>query len=384
RLDTNAFALAGTGSGITLHKADGIRYLYQEVTGDFEFTTRIQRPVTSSTGHAGIAIRDSLAAHAAGLIVMQDVDGLTKTHVRPDSTGTIYQLPAFTPAFASEDASLSGYWFRLRRTGDLVRLFYSSDGAHWIQSAAKSLPLSETVLVGMAIAHDMGPGVGSVETELPVRHFRDIVLDTDLTPPVSPETVPPEATATVVETLHGKAGITVIGQWAVDGDDLVSQTFTGTLDYTFTAPADGLYRLTFEALSTSNPTASTLFPVEISVDGQFVSRVDLVLPLNEAGLAQVVTPWLLAGTHTVRLFYDNTLSYHPLRIRSLTVEQLGGSDADSNGRADWIEDRLAALNTLTAGDGALYVSPASLHGRARHRALFELTADAQPVTTYPA
>src|SRR5690606_32735652 len=85
RLDTDAFALAGTGSGITLHKADGIRYLYQEVTGDFEFTTRIQRPVTSSTGHAGIAIRDSLAAHAAGLIVMQDVDGLTKTHVRPDS-----------------------------------------------------------------------------------------------------------------------------------------------------------------------------------------------------------------------------------------------------------------------------------------------------------
>jgi hypothetical protein len=110
----------------------------------------------------------------------------------------------------------------------------------------------------------------------------------------------------------------------------------------------------------------------------------LVLPLNEEGLARILTPWLKAGTHTVRLFYDNTLSYHPLTIRSLTVEQLGGADADANGRADWIDARLQALNTLDAGSGELYASPASLDGLTRHRSLFHLTAGGQAVTVNPA
>lgn len=382
RVGPAAYALAGTGSGMTLHKADGYRFLYREVTGDFEFTTRIARPATSPTGYAGVAIRASLDPHATGMTLLQDVDGLNRTFVR--IPGHIYQLPSFTPPFASEATSLSGYWFRLRRTGDLVRLYYSADGAHWVQSAAKTLPLPDACFVGMAIAHDMGPGVGSTETEVPVRRFRNVSLVTDLSPPASPETVPPDATVTPIATINGNAGVSVIGQWSADANGIVSQTFTGTLDYTFTVPADGLYRLTFTANSPSNPTTNTLFPVVISVDGQFVARVDLVLPVGEDGLARVITPWLTAGTHTVRLFYDNTLSYRPLRIRSLDVELLGGLDADGNGRADWIEARLQELNALNAGDGELYVSPASLSGLARHRSLFALAADGLPVAVNPA
>lgn len=384
RVDTDAFQITGGGSGLAIHKSDNFRFLYREVSGDFELTTRLVRPDSSAIGLAGVSVRSSLSTHAVSLSLLQSVDGRNHPFYRTAQGGPIVPLPAYTPAFANDDASVAGYWFRVRRVGDLVSLFYSADGQSWMLSNAKTLALGEQCLVGFAICHNMGPFTSLPDIDIPVRRFADVNLVTDLTPPVTPETVPPEATATVVQTLAGNAGVPVIGQWAVDGDDLVSQTFTGTLDYTITVPADGLYRLTFEALSTSNPTTSTLFPVAISVDGQFIARVDLVLPLNEPGLAQIITPWLTAGTHTVRLFYDNTLSYRPLRIRSLLVEQLGGLDADANGRADWIDARIQALNTFDAGDGELYVSPASLHGKARHRSLMALTADAQPVAVNPA
>lgn len=379
----DSFKMAGTGSGLTLHKADGFRYLYQEVSGDFEFTTRIVRPVTSATGWAGVSIRESLDSHAASMSLMQSVDGLIRTFVRPSLTDEIVELPSYTPGFASEQASLNGYWFRIRRTGDVVRIYYSLEGRNWVQSASRDLPLPETCVVGMAISHDMGLGVGTFYTELPVREFKDVRMDTDFVAPDALDTVPADATATPVAIINGNAGVTVYGQWASDADGIVSQTFTGTLDYAFTVPADGLYRLSFLANSPSNPTSSNLFPLQISVDGQVIGRVDLFMEVGQDGLARIVTPWLRVGAHTVRVFYDNTLSYHPLRIRSLTVEALGGPDANNDGMADWIADRLISLNTIDT-DSQLYVSPASLDGKARYRAMFTLTAGGQPVETHPA
>lgn len=384
RIDTDAFQMAGTGSGLIQHEPDSFRYLYRQVAGDFEFTTRIVRPVTSPVGHAGVAVRSSLDPQAASFTVFQDARGRNRLFVRSSDDADLVEMPAFTPAYGGEASSLAGDWFRLRREGAVVRFYYSADGQSWMLAATKTLTLGEECVIGMAVCRSLDIFTGNADTELPVRRFHDVRLVTDLGSPVDPGSVPPEATATVVATIHGAAGATVQGQWAAAGADLVSQTFTGTLEYVFTVPVDGLYRLTFVALSASNQTSNTVFPVEISVDGQFVARVDLVLPLNEEGLARLLTPWLGAGTHTVRLFYDNTLSYRPLTIRSLVVEQMGGADADANGRADWIDDRLQALNTIDAGDGELYVSPASLAGRTAYRSLFSLGADGLPVAVKPA
>ena len=383
RIATDAFQMAGTGSGLIQHEPDAFRFLYRQITGDFELTTRLVRPASSPVGYGGVTVRSSLDPLAASFTVFQDAKGLNHLYVRTSANADVVELPAFTPAYGSEASSLAGDWLRLRREGGLVRFSYSADGQQWMLAATKTLALGEDCVIGMAVCRSLNIVTGNADTELPVRQFKDVRLLTDLTPPASPETVPPEATATVIATINGNAGVTVNGQWTTSGNDVVSQTFTGKLDYTFSVPADGLYRLTFTALSSSNSTTSTLFPVEISVDGQFIARVDLILPLNEEGLARIITPWLKAGTHTVRLFYDNTLSYHPLRIRSLSVEALGGVDADGNGRADWIEARLAALNTL-ASAGSVYVSPASLTGRVFNRSLLSLKADGVPVTVNPA
>lgn len=384
RVGPDSFLLAGTGTGMAMHKEDNFRFLHREVSGDFELTARIARPAHHAVGLAGLAVRSGLGSKAINLTLLQSVHGQIAPFVRTAEGGPIVPLPAFTPAFAGDAAASSGYWFRARREGALVSLFYSPDGQRWILSNAKTLALGESCLVGFAICHNMGPFTSVPDVDLPVRLIKDIRLVTDLAAPADPEIVPPDATATPVATIHGNTGVAVNGQWSPDADGIVSLTFTGKLDYTFTVPADGLYRLTFTAASPSNPTTNTLFPLEISVDGQFVARVDLVLPVGEDGLARVVTPWLAAGTHTVRLFYDNTHSYRPLRIRSLLVEQLGGLDADADGRADWIEARIQVLNTLGAGDGELYVSPASLSGLARHRSLLALAADGQPVQVHPA
>lgn len=381
RIGADAFQMAGMRMQIAQHRADSFPLLYRQVSGDFEFTTRVVRPASSPEGYAAVFVRSDLGDHARSITLLQDVTGHTRTLIRTSPTTDIAELAAFAPAYPNQTIEETGYWFRMRRVGDLLRLFYSTDGQRWMLSHSNTLALGEDCLIGMAVCYTTATGTS--DTELAVRQFRDVRLITDYAAPATPEAVPPDATLSPVAVIDGNAGVPVKGQWTFDADGALSRTFTGTLDYIFTVPADGLYRLTFTAHSPSNPTASTLFPVEVSVDGQLIARVDLVLAVGEDGLVRVVTPWLKAGTHTVRLFYDNTLSYRPLRIRSLAVEQFGGLDADNNGRADWIDVRLAALNTLESL-GSIYVSPASLSGRAFHRTLFALSADGSPVAVKPA
>lgn len=377
RTAPNAYRLASVGWGTQVHFDDAIRFLHQEVTGDFELTARIARPDSSIVGEGLITVRASLAEDAPAVVLTVRPDGQHVAFVRSTPTGGVVTLAEFYPAHVSETATRDGYWVRLKREGNLFKYFYSADGTHWTLFTLTTLSLEPGCVAGFAAANG--------GDELAVRQFTGVNLNTAPAPAPDPDTLPSGVTGTVIATIHGSAGVPVVGQWTVDGDGLVSKLFTGTLDYTFTVPADGVYRLGFSTRSPVNPTVSTLFPVELSVDGQPVARVNLILPAGEDGLAQIVTPWLKAGTHTVRLFWDNTLSYRKLRINALTVEALsGGADTDSNGRPDWLDARLNGLNTVAVSDRDLFVSPVSLDGKARFRGLLQLTADAVPVTVNPA
>ena len=378
RTAAGAYRLASVGWGMQVHFPDIFRFLHQPVSGDFEFTARIGRPDSSVVGDGIITARASLDenAPAVGLIIRPD--GQHDAFVRHNTTETIVTLAEFYPAHVSEAATRDGYWVRLRREGQLFKYFYSADGQHWTLFTLATLPLDagSGCVVGMVAANK--------GNELAVRQFSGVNLNTAPAPTPNPDTVPTGVTGTVISTINGNAGVTVKGQWIADGTGLVSQLFTGTLDYAFTVPADGVYRLTFSARAQTNYTVSTLFPVELSVDGNFVGRVNLILPAGEDGLAQILTPWIKAGTHTVRIFWDNTLSHRKIRINTLAVESLTGPDADGNGRADWLDQRLASLNTVVVTDRDLFVSPANLDGKVRFRGLLHLTAGSEPVSVKPA
>ncbi|MFA6287903.1 MAG: PA14 domain-containing protein [Opitutaceae bacterium] len=373
----DAFVIAGApGTGMKINQAvdDNIQYVYRPVTGDFELVARIGDAGSVTTGVGLLTVRSTLDPQSASASLAVNPDGVHSVRTRDASAQTITSRMEFTSAYAGKTAYLAGYWVKLRRQGDQLNFYCSSDGQSWTQLTV--IPFASDCLVGFA--------VNATTTDPVVRKFSSVRLTLDPVVAPEPNELPAGVTAQTIATINGNAGVTVKGQWATDGNGIVSQFFTGTLDYTFTVPADGIYRLSFSADSPFNQTTSTLFPVELAVDGNFVARVNLIIPTDESGVAQIITPWLKSGTHTVRIFWDNTLSLRKIRLNSLAVESLDGADANGNGRADWVDARLAGLNTLDLSENALFVSPVSLEGKVRFRDLLQLTADDQPVTARPA
>jgi hypothetical protein len=104
----------------------------------------------------------------------------------------------------------------------------------------------------------------------------------------------------------------------------------------------------------------------VYLDGRYLSTQELVAPEGTYGTVRAYTPCVPAGTHTVRLFWNNTLSRLRLRLHSLEAFALGGPDADADGFADWIGTAVRNGNGVDAAPAAPHVSPACVEGPARY------------------
>jgi PKD repeat protein len=87
-----------------------------------------------------------------------------------------------------------------------------------------------------------------------------------------------------------------------------------------------------------------------------------------SGHAKVLTPWLAAGSHTLRVFIDNSYWFRRVTVDQLQVLSAQGPDADSNGTPDWIDARLARTNSIEAPAESL-TSPVCLEGKSMWSAL---------------
>jgi hypothetical protein len=195
--------------------------------------------------------------------------------------------------------------------------------------------------------------------------------------------VPDMETATIVASYHGNAGVVLLGGWKQEGNSLVTTTVKAEAGFQIVISEDGVYRLSFDVRSVSNKTIDSVYPVAIWIDGQLIDRLNLWLPLGQSALAQVVTPWLKAGTHQVRFVYDNTLSYRTIAIDSLKVESLGGDDADNDGIPNWVDNRLLKSNSLHIAAAESYVSPACVEGTSRFRVFLEVLVDGEKAEVSP-
>jgi hypothetical protein len=107
------------------------------------------------------------------------------------------------------------------------------------------------------------------------------------------------------------------------------------------------------------------YEVVFSVDGQKLERVIASVKDGETGNAKALTPYLKAGEHTVTVLLDNSHTYRKATLNGLKVLASAGTDANSNGHPDWVDNRLAALNTIDGGTLASKTSPAFVEGQAQ-------------------
>lgn len=169
---------------------------------------------------------------------------------------------------------------------------------------------------------------------------------------------------TVVRLTGSQANTNRLGNWAVDGTDLVAQGRRGVVEYQFTLPAAEMYQLLINVAQDLPYNVGNDFKLKLAVDGQNLGQFDLNAPTT-GGTLQCLLPYLLSGPHNLRILWDNPASYTELRLKSVQLFTRLGADSNGNGIKDWVEQVLQQQSGLDITNDTIgsYTSPVCLEGR---------------------
>jgi hypothetical protein len=174
-----------------------------------------------------------------------------------------------------------------------------------------------------------------------------------------------QAIPTTVHTtanLHAPLKTSIAWEKNTDGT-ITAYERRGWIEWPVTiAPGQqGVYEI--RLVASISPSALTL-PISYQLNGQVIHRSDIALKTtaNTTTPFKTLTPFLPAGTHTLRFQNHNARADFYPRIHSLTFHRLGGADANANGIADWAETQYAAGNRLNVLPTSSLTSPAYIEG----------------------
>ncbi|HSV14191.1 MAG TPA: Ig-like domain-containing protein [Tepidisphaeraceae bacterium] len=144
------YDMAASGANIN-GTADQFRYVYKQVSGDFDVKVQIASlsngdGTTSGYARAGIMVRTDLSAGSANLytFTLAGPFGFITTD-RPTAGATTTQSAAISNNPAPQK------WVRMVRVGDTYTTYASIDGTTWNPiGPAVTVPLGQTVYLGMA------------------------------------------------------------------------------------------------------------------------------------------------------------------------------------------------------------------------------------------
>lgn len=131
---------------------DGFRYVYQEVTGDFTATVRLDAvPDTDPWSKAGIMLRVYESADSPNVAVLGTRNNgvVMQERLHPSASSRTAGRTSWT--------SGSSVWLRLVRRGGQVLGYMSTDGVRWTHLSTVTIELPETVWLGpAATSHSAG------------------------------------------------------------------------------------------------------------------------------------------------------------------------------------------------------------------------------------
>ena len=167
------------------------------------------------------------------------------------------------------------------------------------------------------------------------------------------------------------------GSWTTSANgSLTASGRRGGITYTFTVTEPGVHEVAVTAGAISNqPWYAKKLNLVLSLDADSPFASGTLISANgNADTLRALTPWLGVGTHTLTIFHDNVLAELRLRLDSVSISRLGGTDLDEDGVPDWVTSNEASNNKLTRVVTQSRTSPLSIEGIPRQLSSTTLTA----------
>ncbi len=135
--------------------ADGLRFVYTELSGDFDATVQIsyfERPAGEDWAKAGLMVRQSTAPGAKNALstAAAATDLGVQITWRQDTDGETSELNFWE--LGGPTGFNDGEWIRLTRSGNDFSVSWSSDGVSWADDyATVPIEMSDPILVGLMV-----------------------------------------------------------------------------------------------------------------------------------------------------------------------------------------------------------------------------------------
>lgn len=118
----------------------------------------------------------------------------------------------------------------------------------------------------------------------------------------------------ILYELPGAAATNEVGDWTRRSTVIQGRFGRGIAEYVFTTAADDLYRLEIEGQAFTG--LPQTYRLGVYLDDAYLGLLELESANAQPGFAHGMTPWLPAGEHTVRIYWDNASRNQDLQINS--------------------------------------------------------------------
>ncbi len=140
------FTVRGSGADMW-HGSDGMHFVYQPITGDFEISARVTKlQNTNASARAGVMFRETLESGARGLYVVLRPTLESQAVFRPVARQNYIPRPGpFGPNVHVP------YWVKASRTGGTINAYVSPDGQAWKLVRTADVTYNDTLYVGLIV-----------------------------------------------------------------------------------------------------------------------------------------------------------------------------------------------------------------------------------------
>ena len=141
------YTIKGSGSDIW-NKADGFRFVYTEVSGDFEAVVRqVSIDLPNEWAKGGVHARQNIEPGAANVQTIVTGGGGCQISWRAKKDGDCGEFFDVAPGPWKDRKC----WLKLTRSGDEFQGFISEDGKKWLDLKSTTVKMDKPVLVGLAV-----------------------------------------------------------------------------------------------------------------------------------------------------------------------------------------------------------------------------------------
>lgn len=188
-------------------------------------------------------------------------------------------------------------------------------------------------------------------------------------------------TFTDVVSLNGADYISAVGNWEKTSDFARSLQRRGGLTYSFNLQQSDKYRVLVK-LSGENSYNDYSVGLQLYVDGIFVAEKNSSFSLSSDTEQFFVLPFLKAGDHQIKLFWNNARGGRTATIKKVAVQSVNGTDNDGDGSKDWIKTSLNNTEKIIGNKSYSYVSPLCLEGKSLYKQLTSVSTSSTVLPTF--